>query len=103
LVAAAGQAAGISLVVFGTPITPAGFAVMTVVFAVLGLLIAMVLRRFAGSPRTAWIRTTMALSVLSVVPDVHADADTFTKALLMVTHLVATAIVIPSGARRLRA
>jgi hypothetical protein len=59
--AAAGQAVGISLVVFGTPITPAGFAVMTVVFAVLGLLIA------------------------------------------MVTHLVATAIVIPSVARRLRA
>jgi len=69
----------------------------------LGLLIALVLRRFAGSPRTAWIRTTVALTVLSLVPDVLADADASTKALLMVTHLVAAAIVIPTVARRLRA
>jgi hypothetical protein len=41
--------------------------------------------------------------VLSLVPDVIADAATGTKALLMVTHLVAAAIVIPVVARRLRA
>jgi hypothetical protein len=103
VVAAAGQAVGISLAVFGSPTPPSGFAVMTVIFAVVGLLIAMVLRRFAGSPRTAWIRTTVALTVLSLVPDVLADADTSTKALLMVAHLVAAAIVIPAVARRLRA
>lgn len=102
-VAAAGQAVGISLAVAGTPIPPSGFATLTVVFSVVGLVVAFVLRRFAGSARTAWIRTTVALTVLSLVPDVLADADTSTKVLLMVTHLVAAAIVIPAVARRLRA
>lgn len=102
-VAAAGQAVGISLAVAGTPIPPSGFATLTVVFSVVGLVVALVLRRFAGSARTAWIRTTVALTALSLVPDVLADADASTKVLLMVTHLVAAAIVIPAVARRLRA
>jgi hypothetical protein len=58
---------------------------------------------FARHPRTAWIRTTVVLTVLSLVPDVLADAAVTTKMLLMVTHLVAAAIVIPAVARRLRA
>ncbi|WP_433557194.1 DUF6069 family protein [Pseudonocardia xinjiangensis] len=102
-VATAGAAAGISLAVSGAPIPPAGFATLTVVFSVLGLAIALLLRRFAGSPRTAWVRTTVALTLLSLVPDVLADADTSTKVLLMVTHLVAAAIVIPAVGRRLHA
>jgi hypothetical protein len=103
VVATAGQAIGISLAVAGAPIPPTGFATLTVIFSVLGLLIALVLRRFAGSPRTAWIRTTVALTVLSFVPDVLADAAVATKVLLMVTHVVAAAIVIPAVARRLQA
>jgi hypothetical protein len=102
VVAAAGQAAGISLDMAGAPIPVPGFAVLTGMFSVVGLLIALVVRRFAGSPRTAWIRTTVVLTALSLVPDVLADAATTTKALLMVTHLVAAAIVVPVVARRLR-
>jgi hypothetical protein len=102
-VAAAGQAVGISVAISGAPIPPAGFATLTVVFSVVGLLVAVALRRFARSPRTAWIRTTVALTALSLVPDAIADADTATKALLMLTHLVAAAIVVPAVARRLRA
>jgi hypothetical protein len=102
-VAAAGPAVGISLDVAGAPIPASGFATLTVIFSVIGLLIAVGLRRFARHPRTTWIRTTMALTVLSLVPDVLADAATGTKALLMATHLVAAAIVIPAVARRLRA
>jgi hypothetical protein len=103
IVAAAGHAVGISLAVSGAPIPPSLFATLTVMFSVLGLLIALVLRRFARSPRTAWIRTTVVLTVLSLVPDVLADADGATKALLMLTHLVAAVIVIPAVAWRLRA
>ncbi|MFC4944604.1 DUF6069 family protein [Pseudonocardia sp. GCM10023141] len=103
VIATVGQAVGISLAVSGAPIPPAGFATLTVVFAVLGLLIALVLRRFARSPRTAWIRTTVVLTALSLVPDLLADAAGSTKALLMGTHLVAAAIVIPAVAARLRA
>lgn len=102
-VAAAGNAAGISLAVAGAPIPPTGFATLTVVFSILGMVIALVLRRFAGRARSLWVRTAVALTVLSLVPDVLADADTSTKVLLMVTHLVAAAIVIPAVARRLRA
>jgi uncharacterized membrane protein len=102
-VAAGAQAVGISLDVAGAPIPASGFATLTVMFSVIGLLIAVGLRRFARHPRTAWIRTTVALTVLSLVPDVLVDAAASTKTLLMVTHLVAAAIVIPAVARRLRA
>ncbi|MFI5733714.1 DUF6069 family protein [Kribbella sp. NPDC051587] len=101
-VAAAGQAAGISLDVAGAPIPLAGFAVMTLVFAALGLLIAVALRRYAARPRTAWIRITVVLTALSFTPDLLADAAPATKALLMTTHLIAAALVIPAVARRLR-
>ena len=103
VVAAAGHAVGISLDVSGAPIPVSGFAVLTAIFSGLGLLIAVVLRRFARSPRTAWIRITAVLTVLSLVPDVLVDAAGATKALLMLTHLVAAVIVIPAVARRLRA
>src|SRR5918992_246738 len=93
-VAAAGQAIGISLEISGAPIPASGFATLTVMFSVIGLLIAVGLRRFARHPRTTWIRTTVVLTVLSLVPDVLVDAAaaTTTKMLLMVTHLVAAAI-----------
>ena len=100
-VAAAGQAVGLSTAVGGAPIPTSGFAVMTLIFAVLGLVIATALRRFAGRPRTAWIRTTVVLTALSFVPDLLVDAAVSTKLLLIVTHLVAAAIVIPAVARRL--
>jgi hypothetical protein len=100
-VAAAGQAVGISTAVGGAPIPASGFAVLTAIFSVLGLAIATGLRRFARRPRTAWVRTTVVLTVLSFVPDVLADATVATKALLILTHVVAAAIVIPAVARRL--
>jgi hypothetical protein len=102
-VAVASQAAGFSLDIAGAPIPASGFATLTVIFSVIGLLIAVGLRRFARHPRTIWIRTTVALTVLSLVPDVLVDAAVSTKMILMVTHLVAAAIVIPAVARRLRA
>ena len=101
--AAAGRAAGISLDVAGAPIPVPGFATLTAVFSVVGLLLAVVLGRFARHPRRAFVRTTVALTVLSLVPDVIVDAASGTKVLLMLTHLVAAAIVIPAVARRLSA
>ena len=101
LVAAAGHAVGISTDLSGGPIPPSGFAVMTVIFSVVGLVIATALRRFARHPRTAWLRTTVALTALSFVPDLLADAAVGTKLLLMLTHVLAAAIVIPAVARRL--
>ena len=67
----------------------------------IGLVIAVVLARVARHPRRVWIRTTVALTALSLVPDLIVAAAPATKALLMLTHLVAAAIVIPAVARRL--
>jgi hypothetical protein len=57
-------------------------------------------RQFARPPRTTWLRTTVAISVLSSVPDMLADAVA-TRVLLMLTHLLAAAIVISTVTRRL--
>ncbi|GAA3918604.1 DUF6069 family protein [Actinoplanes auranticolor] len=103
IVAAAGEAAGISLDVSGAPIPVSGFGVLTAVFSVVGLVLAAVLSRTARHPRRAFVRTTVILTALSLVPDVIVDAAPATKALLMLTHLVAAAIVIPAVARRLSA
>jgi hypothetical protein len=102
-IAGVGELAGISLDVGGAPIPVAGFATLTAIFSVVGLVLALVLARKARRPRTAFVRTTVVLTALSLVPDVLVDAATVTKGLLMVAHLVAAAIVIPAIARRLSA
>ena len=103
LVAAGGHAAGISLDIGGAPIPVLGFATLTAFFSVVGVLLAVVLSRLARHPRSVFVRTTVILTALSLVPDVIVDAAVPTKALLMLTHLVAAAIVVPAVARRLGA
>ncbi|MFC8301291.1 DUF6069 family protein [Micromonospora orduensis] len=102
-VSAAGHAAGVSLDVGGAPIPVTGFGVLTAVFSLIGVAVAALMSRFARRPRRTFVRTTVALTALSLVPDVIADAGVGTKALLMLTHLVAAVIVIPAVARRLAA
>jgi len=103
IVAAAGHAVGISLNVGGAPIPVLGFAALTTLFSLVGLVLAAVLSRAARRPRSTFIRSTVVLTMLSLMPDVTADAIPATMALLMLTHLVAAAIVIPAVARRLTA
>ncbi|MGR6924219.1 DUF6069 family protein [[Actinomadura] parvosata] len=100
-VAAVGQFAGISLVIGGMPVSVFGFAVLTVVFSVVGLVLALVLARTVRRPRTVFVRATVVLTVLSLVPDVLMDASAATRVLLMLAHVVAAAIVVPAIARRL--
>jgi hypothetical protein len=99
--AAAGRAAGISLDVAGEPIPVLGFGVLTVAFGLVGVLLAVAQSRWSRQPRRAFVTTTAVLTVLSLVPDVLADVAGSTRALLMTTHLVAAAIVVPALARRL--
>ena len=56
--------------------------------------------RAPAAPDSTFLRTTVVLTALSLVPDLIAPAAPATKALLMLTHLVAAAIVIPAVARR---
>jgi len=101
VVAAVALALDVPLEIAGEQIPLAGFAQMTLVCTLLGVLIAKGARRWAARPQTAFVRTTVALTALSLVPDVTADATTATIATLMLTHLVAAAIVIPRLADRL--
>lgn len=71
-VAAVAHAGGVSLDVGGAPIPLSGFAVLTAVFSLLGLALAAVLARRATAPRRTFVRTTVALTVLSLVPDALA-------------------------------
>jgi len=63
--------------------------------------IAGVMNRRARHARHTFVSTTLALTALSFVPDVLTDAQTATKITLVLTHIVAAAIVIPSLASRL--
>ncbi|MBJ8340759.1 hypothetical protein JGU71_17850 [Antrihabitans sp. YC3-6] len=101
-VAAAAQAAGVSLAIDGQQIPLFAFAQLTVMFAALGVVFAAGLRRWATQPRVVFIRTTTVLTALSLVPDAIVNASIDTKLTLMLTHLVAAAIVIPVVAARLR-
>ena len=92
---------GISLDIGGAPIPVLGFGTLTAFFSLVGVVMAVAMARFARHPRSTFVRTTVVLTALSLVPDVIAPAAPTTKALLMLTHLVAAAIVIPAVARKL--
>jgi uncharacterized protein DUF6069 len=89
-VAVAAQAIDVPLEIDGEAIPLAGFAQLTLFFTGVGVLLA----RFIGR-RSAFRTTTVMLTALSLVPDLAVSASTATKLTLMVTHLVAAAIVIP--------
>jgi hypothetical protein len=101
IVAALGHAVGISLDMSGAPLPVTGFGVLTAVFSLVGVALAVVLAYTVRNPRRVFVRTTVALTVLSLIPPLIADAGPATKALLVLAHLVAAAIVIPVVARRL--
>jgi hypothetical protein len=100
VVALVGRSAGVSLDLSGEAIPLYAFAQLTFVAALLGVGIAALCRRRAA-PRVRFLQATVALTALSFVPDVLADAAVSTKLLLITTHLVAAAVVIPTLARRL--
>jgi hypothetical protein len=89
------------------PIPPSGFATLTAAFSLIGVGLAAILARTARHPRSTFVRTTLALLVLSIVPDFVAipnfgnDFGTATSFTLAGLHLVAAAIVIPVLAGRL--
>ncbi len=98
--AVAAHAAGVPLTIQGEAIPTPGYAQLTLVGAVLGILLARLARRFAH-PRSMFVRITVALTALSVVPDILVDATVASRLVLAVTHVVAAAIIVPALARRL--
>lgn len=101
-VASVAHAAGVSLETApGESIPVYAFGQLTLFFTIVGVVIARTLGRRASQPRSTFLRTTVALTAVSLVPDAIVSAGATTKATLMLTHLVAAAIVIPALSARL--
>ncbi|MFE9206606.1 DUF6069 family protein [Micromonospora sp. NPDC007230] len=102
VLAAVASAAGISFAdSTGASIPIAGFAQLTLVFSLVGVGIAAVMARKVRRPRRTFVRTAVALTALSVVPDLTFGFDAGSAATLITLHIVAAAIVVPTLAGRL--
>ncbi|MEU8218017.1 DUF6069 family protein [Micromonospora taraxaci] len=85
----------------GESIPLLGFTQLTFTLGVVGILLALAIRRWASEPARIWVRTAVALTALSLVPPFLVRADLATACTLVLAHLIAAAIVIPFVARRL--
>jgi hypothetical protein len=102
VLAAIASAAGVSFADnTGTSIPIAAFAQLTLVFSLVGVGIAGIMARKARRPRATFVRTAIALTALSFVPDLTFGFDAGSAATLITLHTVAAAIVVPTLAKRL--
>ncbi len=101
-VAVVGHAAGVSLEVEGEQIPLLGFTQMTLLGAVLGAIILALLNRFSRRPHAQFVRTSVVLTAISCIPSVAWPDDTATKVLLVATHVLAAAMIVPALVRHAR-
>jgi len=102
VVAAVASAAGVSFAdTTGESIPVFAFPQLTLIFSLIGVGVAAVMARKARRPRSTFVRTAVALTVLSYVPDVTFGFDAASAVALISAHTVAAAIVVPTLARRL--
>jgi len=102
VLAAVASAAGVSFAdSTGASIPIAGFAQLTLAFSLVGVGIAAVMARRARRPRSTFVRTAVALTALSFVPDLTFGFDAASAATLITLHTVAAAVVVPTLAGRL--
>ncbi len=95
------RAAGEDVAIAGDQIPVAGFAQFVLIGAMLGVVLGKGISRRAQRPRSTFVRTTVALTALSIVPDLLIDAPLGTRLVLVATHVIAAAIIIPALAVRL--
>jgi Family of unknown function (DUF6069) len=104
LAAALAQAVGVDFKVpdGGETIPLSGFAVVTGLFSVVGIVIAVALLRWSARPAERFVWTAVALTAISLVPPLLSGANTATTTALLGLHLVAATVMIPTLARSLR-
>lgn len=100
--AVAADAAGVPLAIDGEVIPFFGFAQMTLLGAVLGGLLVAALNRFSSHAGRSFVGAAVVLTALSCVPSVTMPPDTATKLVLVATHVLAAAIIVPVLARQTR-
>lgn len=94
--------AGVSLDAGGTQIPILGFTQLAFIFSMIGVAIAAGCRRWSANPAQTFVRVTLVLLAVSLLPDAFTTGfDTATRATLMVTHLAVAAVVIPGITSRL--
>src|SRR3954453_2456494 len=93
-VAAIFHASGHALAVADGAIPLMAFSQMILLSTVAGIVIA------RHTSRTRFYRVTVALTALSCVPDLALGDGVLSKAGLVLTHVVAAAIIVPRLARR---
>ena len=98
----AARAGDVDVAIDGERVPLDGFALFTMVGALFGVALAKIASRRAQHPRTTFVRTTVALTIVSIVPDLIVPATTGSRIVLAVTHVVAAAIIVPALAARLR-
>ena len=96
VVAAWAQAADVSFEVDGEAIPLATFAFWTILATFAGVVLAAVVRL-----RRRFLAAALTLTALSIVPSIVAPDDTATAIVLVGTHLLAAAIIIPAISIRL--
>jgi hypothetical protein len=86
----------------GETIPLSGFAVVTGLFSVVGIVIAAALLRWSARPAERFVQTAGTLTAISLVPPLLSEADTAATTTLLGLHLVAATVMIPTLARSLR-
>ncbi|GAA0408171.1 hypothetical protein Acor_79500 [Acrocarpospora corrugata] len=104
LAAGLAQAVGVDFEIpdGGETIPLPGFAVVTGLFSVVGIVIAVALLRWSARPAERFVWTAVSLTAISLVPPLISGANTATTTALIGLHLVPAAVMIPTLARSLR-
>ena len=102
--AALARAAGVGFEVpdGGAAIPVSGVAFVTAVLSLVGVGLAVALQRWSVRPAERFVRTTLALTAVSLVPPFLVGASAGTSLTLVALHLLAAGVVVPALARALR-
>ena len=104
LAAAIAKAVGVDFQLPGAdePIPLPGFAVVTGIFSLVGVLIAAALLRWTTAPAKRFAQTTVTLTAISLIAPVLTGADAGTVTALIALHLIAAAVMVPALTTTLR-
>ena len=85
----------------GSAIPTSAFTTLTLLFSLIGVGLAATLARRAKRPRSTFVRISVSLVALSFVPDLASGFNATATVTLILIHLLAAAIVVPTLAARL--